>query len=138
MGHGGGSFVYSQAVPAIEQGFRPNSISTDLHTGSMNGGMKSMINVMSKLLNLGMTLDEVIESSTWNPAQIIKREELGNLSVGSGADVALLSVDKGKFGYIDVRGFKMTGDKKIVCQMTLRDGRVVWDLNGLAAEPYKK
>ncbi len=136
VGHGGGSFLYSQAVPAIKQGFRPNSISTDLHTGSMNGGMKDMINVMSKLLNLGMTLDEVIETSTWNPAQIIKREELGNLSVGSGADVAILSVDKGKFGYIDIAGFKMNGDKRIVCQMTLRDGRVVWDLNGLAAEPY--
>lgn len=138
VGHGGGSFVYSQAIPAIEQGFRPNSISTDLHTGSMNGGMKSMINVMSKMLNIGMTLEEVIETSTWNPAQIIKREELGNLSVGSGADIALLSVDKGKFGYIDIAGFKMDGDRKIVCQMTLRDGRVVWDLNGLAAEPYKK
>ena len=138
VGHGGGSFLYAQAVPAIEQGFRPNSISTDLHTGSMNGGMKDMINVMSKLLNLGMTLDEVIETSTWNPAQIINREELGNLSVGSGADVAILSVDKGKFGYIDVAGFKMNGDKRIVCQMTLRDGRVVWDLNGLAATPYKK
>ncbi len=138
VGHGGGSFLYAQAIPAIEQGFRPNSISTDLHTGSMNGGMKDMTNVMSKLLNIGMSLNEVVTTSTWNPAKIIKREELGNLSVGSGADVALLSVDKGKFGYIDVRGFKMEGDKKIVCQMTLRDGRVVWDLNGLAAEPYKK
>ncbi|MBV6640832.1 MAG: amidohydrolase/deacetylase family metallohydrolase [Cyclobacteriaceae bacterium] len=138
VGHGGGSFLYAQAVPAIKQGFRPNSISTDLHTGSMNGGMKDMINVMSKLLNIGMTLDEVIECSTWNPAKIIKREELGNLSVGSGADVALISVDKGKFGYIDIAGYKMNGDKRIVCQLTLRDGRVVWDLNGLAAIPFNE
>lgn len=138
VGHGGGSFLYAQAVPAIKQGFRPNSISTDLHTGSMNGGMKDMINVMSKLLNIGMTLDEVIECSTWNPAKIIKREELGNLSVGSGADVAIISVDKGKFGYIDIAGYKMNGDKRIVCQLTLRDGRVVWDLNGLAAIPFNE
>ncbi|XOV91599.1 MAG: amidohydrolase/deacetylase family metallohydrolase [Bacteroidota bacterium] len=136
VGHGGGSFLYAQAVPALKQGFMPNSISTDLHTGSMNGGMKDMSNVMSKLLNIGMPLKEVITASTWTPAKVIKREELGNLSVGSGADVAILSVDKGKFGYIDVGGFKMSGDQKIVPQVTLRDGRVVWDLNGLAATPY--
>jgi dihydroorotase len=137
VGHGGGSFVYEQAIPAIQQGLKPNSISTDLHTGSMNGGMKDMTNVMSKLLNLGLTLNEVIERSTWNPAQIIQRKELGNLSVGSGADVALLSLDKGAFGFIDTAGNKMPGDKKLTCQLTLRDGDVVWDLNGLAAPAYK-
>ncbi len=136
VGHGGGSFLYSQAEPALKQGFYPNSISTDLHTGSMNGGMKSQANVMSKLLNLGMPLKEVVAASTWNPAQIIKREELGNLSVGSGADVAILKVEKGEFGFVDVRGFSMKGDQKIVCELTLRDGNVVWDLNGLAATPY--
>ncbi|MEQ8339019.1 MAG: amidohydrolase/deacetylase family metallohydrolase [Cyclobacteriaceae bacterium] len=136
VGHGGGSFLYSQAAPALKQGFKPNSISTDLHTGSMNGGMKDQANVMSKLLNLGMPLNEVIAASTWNPAQIIKREELGNLSVGSGADVAIIKVEKGEFGFVDVKGFKMTGDQKIVCEMTLRDGNVVWDLNGLGATPF--
>ncbi len=137
VGHGGGSFMFEQAIPAIKQGLKPNSISTDLHTGSMNGGMKDMINVMSKLLNIGLTLNEVITCSTWNPAQIIHKKELGNLSIGAPADVALLSLDKGSFGYIDVGGFKITGDKKLVCQLTLRDGEVVWDLNGLAAPAYK-
>ena len=137
VGHGGGSFMFSQAVPAIKQGLKPNSISTDLHTGSMNGGMKDMINVMSKFLNIGMSLNEVIACSTWNPAQIINKKELGHLTVGAVADVALISLEKGAFGFVDVGGFKVVGDKKLVCQLTLLGGDVVWDLNGLAATPYK-
>lgn len=137
VGHGGGSFQFAQAIPAIKQGLKPNSISTDLHTGSMNGGMKDMLNVMSKLLNIGLTLNEVITTSTWNPAQIINREELGNLSVGAPADVAVFSLEKGKFGFIDVDGYKITGDRNLRCELTVRDGRVVWDLNGLAAKTYK-
>lgn len=137
VGHGGGSFMFSQAIPAIRQGFKPNSISTDLHTGSMNGAMKDMASVMSKLMNIGLTLNEVIAMSTWNPAQIIKKTELGHLSAGALADVALFSVDKGTFGFVDVGGNKVTGDKKLTCQMTLLDGKVVWDLNGLSAAPFK-
>lgn len=137
VGHGGGSFLFEQAIPAIKQGLKPNSISTDLHTGSMNGAMKDMLNVMSKLLNCGLTLNEVITASTWNPAQIIHKEELGHLSVGALADVAVFSLQKGKFGYIDVSGTKITGDQKLTCELTVLDGRVVWDLNGLAAKPLK-
>jgi len=137
VGHGGGSFLFEQAIPAIKQGLKPNSISTDLHTGSMNGGMKDMLNVMSKVLNCGLTLNEVITASTWSPAQIIKRTEYGHLSVGALADVAVFSLEKGKFGYIDVGGTKITGDQKLTCQLTVLDGKVVWDLNGLAANPYK-
>jgi dihydroorotase len=133
VGHGGGSFMYEQAVPAIKQGLKPNSISTDLHTGSMNGGMKDMTNVMSKLLNIGMTLNEVIACSTWNPAQEINRKELGHLTVGALADVALLSLEKGTFGFVDVGGNKMMGDKKLVAQLTVLNGDVVWDLNGLSS-----
>ena len=137
VGHGGGSFLFEQAIPAIKQGLKPNSISTDLHTGSMNGGMKDMLNVMSKLLNCGLTLNEVITASTWNPAQIIHKDELGHLSAGALADVAVFSLQKGKFGYIDVSGTKITGDQKLNCELTVLDGRVVWDLNGLAAKPLK-
>lgn len=137
VGHGGGSFLFEQAIPAIQQGLKPNSISTDLHTGSMNGGMKDMLNIMSKLMNIGLTLNEVITASTWSPAQIINKKELGNLSVGSLADVAVFSLDKGTFGFIDVDRTKITGDKKLTCQMTVLNGNVVWDLNGLAAMNYK-
>ncbi len=137
VGHGGGSFMFEQAVPSIQQGFKPNSISTDLHTGSMNGGMKDMSNVMSKLLNIGMTLNEVIACSTWNPAKEINKQQLGHLSVGALADVTLLSLDRGTFGFVDVGGNKVVGDKKLTCQMTVLNGDIVWDLNGLAATVYK-
>ncbi len=132
VGHGGGSFVWRVAVPAVKEGFLPDSISTDLHTGSMNAGMKDMLNVMSKFLALGMPLDAVIERSTWNPAREIGHEELGNLSVGSPADVAVLRLEKGNFGFVDMYGARLRGAQKLSCELTVRDGRIVYDLNGLA------
>ena len=133
VGHGGGSFRFDQAIPAIKQGLKPNSISTDLHIGSMNGGMKDMLNVVSKFLNMGITLPDAITMSTWNPAQYIKRTDLGHLSVGAVADIAILDLLKGDFGFIDVTRKKMNGDQKLECELTLREGEVVWDLNGLAS-----
>lgn len=138
VGHGGGSFFYSVAVPAIEQGLWPNTISTDIHIGSMNGGMKNMANLMSKFMNLGMSLNEVVEASTWKPAQVINREELGHLSEGAVADIAVFSLHEGDFGFIDSRGFSLPGTEKLQPELTIRGGNVVWDLNGLAATPYEE
>lgn len=138
VGHGGGSFLWDQAIPAIEQGLKPNSISTDLHTGSMNGGMKNMLNVMSKFLNIGLTLPEVIARSTWYPAQVIQRTELGHLTPGAVADVAVLDLLDGDFGYIDTKGWQYKGDKKLECELTLREGVVVWDLNGLSRPRWER
>jgi dihydroorotase len=137
-GHGGGSFVFRWAVPAIKQGFLPDSISTDLHTSSMIGGMKDMTNVMSKFLNMGMTLPQVVAASTWHPAQQIKRTELGNLSVGSTADVAVLALQNGNFGFVDVYGAKLAGKQNLVAEITMKEGRVYWDLNGRFAPPWDK
>jgi dihydroorotase len=137
VGHGGGSFSWANAIPAIQQGFVPDSISTDLHTGSMNRGMKDMTHVMSKILNQGVPLADVIRMSTINPATQIKRPELGTLSVGAGADVAVLRVDEGRFGFQDARGARAQGTKLIVCELTLRNGAVEWDLNGRAADDWK-
>jgi dihydroorotase len=133
LGHGGNGFVYSQAMPALKQGLYPNSISSDLHSGNMNAGMKDMNNIMSKFLNMGMTLNDVILKSTWNPAQYIKRAELGHLSVGSEADIFVLNLKKGDFGYIDAHGFVMKGAQKLETELTIRAGKVVWDLNGRGA-----
>lgn len=131
VGHGGSSFQWATAVPLMEAGFVPDSISTDLHTSSMNAGMKDMLNVMGKFLAMGMTLDAVIARSTWNPAKQIRLPELGNLSVGSPADVAVLRLEKGKFGFVDPTGGRMDGSERLACEMTLRDGKVVYDLNGM-------
>ena len=138
VGHGGGSFLFRQAVPAVQQGFVPDSISTDLHITSMNAGMKNMLNVMSKFLNIGMALDDVIGRSTWNPAREIKHEEVGHLSVGAPADITVLRVEHGSFGFVDVYGARMRGSQKLACELTLREGKVVYDLNGITREDWDK
>jgi dihydroorotase len=132
VGHGGGSFAWRIAVPAIKQGFLPDSISTDLHIGSMNAGMKDMLNVMNKFLAMGVSLDDVMARSTWNPAREIHHEELGNLSPGAPADVAVLRMENGKFGFTDMYGARLAGSRKLVCEMTVRNGKVVYDLNGIS------
>jgi dihydroorotase len=131
VGHGGGSFAWRIAVPALKEGFLPDSISTDLHIGSMNSGMKDMLNVMDKFLAMGMSLDDVILRSTWNPAREIRHEDVGHLSVGAPADIAVLRVEKGAFGFVDMYGARLRGTQKLTCELTLRDGKVVYDLNGM-------
>src|SRR5260221_11275310 len=137
VGHGGGSFAWRIAVPAVKEGFLPDSISTDLHIGSMNAGMKDMLNVMDKFLALGLPLDDVIRRSTWNPGREIKREDLGRLAVGALADVAVLRLESGRFGFVDSFGARLRGTQKLVCELTLRDGKVVYDLNGLARPDWE-
>jgi dihydroorotase len=138
VGHGGGSFSFRQAIPAIRQGFTPDSISTDLHVDSMNAGMKDMLNVLSKFLNMGMSLEDVIAAASWHPAREIRREELGHLSVGAPADVAVLRLVNGDFGFVDSARLRLRGTKKLVSELTLREGRVVWDLNGMASEDWDR
>lgn len=129
-------FFWRQAIPAFKQGFKPNVISTDLHSDSMNGGMKDMANVMSKFLNIGLSLEEVIERSTLAPANVIKRPDLGNLSVGSDADVAVFSLKKGDFGFTDVRRNVLKGTQKLDAELTIRAGKIVWDLNGISGQAW--
>ncbi len=132
VGYGGASFNFTQAIPALKAGFFPNTISTDLHTGSMNTSMKDQLSVMSKFLLMGMDLKAVIKASTWAPAQVIKHEELGNLSTGAIADIAVLSLRQGNFGFYDKTGYKIEGKQKFECEMTIKSGKIVYDLNGIA------
>ena len=119
-------------MPSVEEGFVPDCISTDLHISSMNAGMKNMVNVMSKFLALGLGLDDIVAQSTWNPAQRIGHEELGHLSVGAPADVAVLRLETGEFGFVDSFGARLDGTKRLVCELTVHGGKVVYDLNGLS------
>jgi dihydroorotase len=137
VGHGAASFYWWVAVPAFQQKFPPDTISTDLHTGSMNAGMKDMLNVMAKVLNLGAPLEDVIRMSTWSPAKTIQRPQLGTLDTGAEADIAVLRVDRGKFGFLDSAGARHPGTRMLNCEMTLRKGEVVWDLNGRAGQDWK-
>lgn len=137
VGHGGGSFVWRNAVPAVEQGFLPDTISTDLHTGSMNAGMQDMPNTMDKYLAMGVSLPDVILRSTWNAAKAIKREELGHLTVGADADVAVWTILKGDFGFGDAHLGRLRGTERLACELTLRAGEIVWDWNARAATDWK-
>jgi dihydroorotase len=138
VGHGSGSFVMRNAAPAIAQGFYPDSISTDLHAGSMNAGMMDMPTMMAKLIALGMPLKEVILRSTWNPAQMISRPELGHLTVGAVADISVWNLTKGDFGFRDFAGGKIEGNQRLICEMTFKDGNVMWDWNSRSGVDYKQ
>lgn len=136
VGHGGGAFSWRQAVPAIQQGFKPNVISSDLHIQSMNGGMKDFTNLMSKFLALGLTMNEVITRVTKNPAEAIHRKDLGHLSVDTEADVTVLNLKNGTFGFSDVRETKLMGTQKLEAELTIRAGKIVWDLNGIGMKVW--
>lgn len=137
VGFGSGSFDYRTAIPAIKAGFYPNTLGTDLHASSINGAMKDQMNVFSVFLNLGMDIPSIIKAATWAPAQAIKREELGNLTVGGIADIAVLSMRKGNFGFKDIAGNRQPGDRRFECQLTIKGGKVVYDLNAIASKPLK-
>ena len=138
VGHGGGSFYWRNAVPSIEQGFYPDSISTDLHTGSMNDEMMDMTTVMSKFLALGLPLEEVVRESTVNPANAIGHPELGHLSIGAVADVTVLNLLEGYFAYLDVRGGRLKGTQRLRCELTLLGGEVMWDWNGRTGVDWRE
>ena len=132
LGHGGGSFWFRIAVPAIKQGFWPDSISTDLHKHSALVPNAQMPETMSKCLNMGIPLSDVVRLSTVEPAKEIRRENLGTLSVGSEADVAVLELLEGDFGFVDSGRARLKGTQRLQCALTLRAGELVWDRNGLS------
>jgi dihydroorotase len=136
VGHGAGSFWFRNAVPAVKQGFIPDSMSTDLHTG--NYTVLSMTQVISKFLAMGVPLNDLIRRSTVNPAHEIRRPELGTLTVGKEADIAVLEEQHGKFGYIDCGYARMDGNVKLVARMTVRGGRIVYDPSGLSMVQWEK
>jgi dihydroorotase len=138
VGHGSGSFWFRIAVPMIQQGFLPDTISTDIHKDSIMLPRATMIDTMSKLLNIGMTVDQVIERSTVNPAKAIHRPELGTLTEGGIADIAVIEQQSGKFGFLDSGHGKLVGDKKLRCVLTVRNGQVVWDTEGLSLPDAKQ
>jgi len=137
LGHGAGSFWFRQAIPALQGGFPPDSISTDLHIGNVNGVVHDMLNTMSKLLCMGMPLPQVIARSTAAPAHEIGHPELGTLSIGAEADIAVLRQEHGQFGYVDCGYARMNGDRKLSCDMTIRAGEIVYDLNGRSTPAWE-
>ena len=137
VGHGGGSFVFRNALPCVQQGWYPDSISTDLHATSMNVGMLDMATTMSKFLVMGMSLFDVIRLSTSDAAKVVNLlPQHGHLTVGAAADVAVLNLAHGSFGYLDAADGLLMGDRRLTCELTILDGTVVWDWNGKTGVPY--
>ena len=138
VGHGAGSFSFRIAKAAIEQGFTPDTVSTDMHRASILVNQATMPETMTKLLALGMNLPDIVKRSTWGPALAIGHPELGNLGQTASADIAVLNISEGDFGLVDNgtsnRVYKT--DKRIVCEMTIKSGEVVWDKNGLSRDDW--
>ena len=136
VGHGAGSFWFRNAVPAVKQGFIPDSMSTDLHTGNYN--ILSLADVISKFRAMGVPLDDLIRRSTVNPASEIRRPDLGTLSVGREADIAVLEEQHGRFDYVDCGFARLSGNVRITARMTVRAGRIVYDPSGLSMVEWEK
>jgi dihydroorotase len=137
VGHGSDGFWFRTAVPAVKRGFLPDTISTDIDKTNIMLPRANMTTTMSKFLNIGLTLEQVIERSTSSPAKAIRRPELGQLSEGGIADIAVFEIQKGRFGFVDSGLGKLIGDRKIRCVLTVSSGRVVWDTEGLSTVDWK-
>ncbi len=136
-GHGGGSFWFRIAVPALKQGFPPDTISTDLHKASRLLPNATMPVTIAKYLAMGMPLQEAVFRSTQRPAEVLRRPELGHLGPGAEADIAVFDLIDGDFGFVDSGAARLRGNQRLECQMTLRAGRIVWDLNGLSRPDWE-
>jgi dihydroorotase len=137
VGHGAGSFTFRNAAPAVALGFLPDAISSDLHTLSMNAAMQDLPTTMSKFLAMGVSVADIISRTTWMPAQLIHHPEHGHLTVGAAADIAVLRVADGDWGYADSSGGRLAGRQRFFAEMTLLGGNIVWDWNARAAVPYQ-
>ena len=125
--HGAGSFWFRNAIPAYEQGFYPDTLSTDLYLHNVNGPAFGLLNIMSKYLNIGMPIEEVLYRTTARPAEVIGHTELGKLEVGMEADIAVLKLHEGKFGFADSGNARMDGKYKLECILTVRNGELVYN-----------
>jgi dihydroorotase len=132
VGFGGNNMNFAQAVPALKNGFYPNTMGTDMNYHSYNGVMQGLLNVMTTFLAMGMDLQSVIRATTWKPAQVIHHEELGHLSVGAIADVTILNLRQGNFGVRDTRGAKLAAKQRLECEVTIKGGKIVYDINGMS------
>jgi dihydroorotase len=124
VGHGAGSFKFDVAQAAFERGFFPDVISTDLYTSNVHGPVFDLPTTMSKMLNLGMPIDDVVASTTSIPARVIGRPDLGTLRVGASADIAVFELQEGNFEFQDSHRDVRVFPRRLMCTRILRDGRI--------------
>ena len=139
VGHGNNSFSFSMAKPALDQGFPPDTISTDMHRMSLHTSRATMTEVMSKFLAMGMPMAEVVARSTWEPAKWIDHTELGTLTPGALADVTILEFQDRPAGLSDSgpTGYRiMKSEGRLINQLTIKDGIVRFDFDGMAKDDW--
>ena len=129
VGHGAGSFSFDVAKAAFEQGFFPDTISTDLYSLNINGPVFDLPTTMSKMLNMGMPLEAIVRSTTIIPARAIGRTDLGTLRPGTVADLAVFELENDTFEYSDSHGVCRTWPLRLTCEMTLLNGEIVFTRN---------
>ncbi len=124
VGHGAGSFGFRVAEQALEHGFTPGTISSDVHRYNVRGPVYDLATTLSKFLYLGLSLDEVVALGTSRPAAAIGRAgEVGTLRVGAEADIAVMRLEEGRFTLRDARGDEREAARLLVPVVTLRRGR---------------
>jgi dihydroorotase len=139
LGHGGGSFMWPVAHAAAKDKFYPDTISTDLHSSSIMGPKSDMANCMTKMMALGMPLQEAVMRSTMTPAKAIhKFPEIGTLGVGKEADIAAFRLEEGVFALMDAWTKKKTVNQRLKPVLTVRAGRLVVDLEGRGFPDWKE
>ena len=131
LGHGAGSFWFRNAVPAYQQGFAPDTLSSDLYMENIHGAALNLLNIMSKYLCIGMPLEETILRTTVEPVRQFGHPELGTLSPGSCADVAVLNLHEGDFGYADCGNARLRGKWRLECELTVRGGKIAYNRDAL-------
>lgn len=138
LGHGSRGFLFRLAVPAAARGFLPDIISTGMDKTSLGLPRADMMTTLSKFLNLGVPLEHLLERATARPARAIARPDLGTLREGGIADVAVIELQRGRFGFLDSGHMRMGGDRRLRAVLTIRSGRVVWDSDGLASTEWSQ
>jgi dihydroorotase len=126
LGHGAGSFCVETARKLLAQDIEPDIISSDLHAFSADGPAFDLPTTMSKMLNLGMPLDHIVQAVTYNPAEAIGyKNELGSLKIGTTGDITVLKLENGEFLFQDCFGNEFAGEKRLVPVITVKDGEII-------------
>lgn len=131
IGHGMGSFSFKTTKEMMKAKFYPDTISTDLHALSIKKPVIDLPTTMSKFINLGMPLSKVVFACTYAPASAICEErKIGQLKIGSIADISVFELKNGKFEFYDSYDNKLIGDKKLIPIMTFKSGKLIYTCNG--------
>jgi dihydroorotase len=132
-----GRLLFRVAVPALKQGLLPDTISSGMDQESLLLPRATLTNVMSKFIAMGLTMEQVVERTTVGPAKAIRRPELGSIEEGGTADLAVLELRTGKFAFLDAGHAKLSAGKELRAILTVRNGSVVWDSEGLSLTHWR-